>query len=79
MTRRTLHIVTKPPKLQRAHGTSVQYVAYAPVENHLRFARQHNRNLGELEKLRPRYTWCQIAGGLAAGGILLLVIGMLVI
>ena len=67
---RNLHVVTKPTKLVRPIGTSVQYVRYEPQENHLRFARQHDRSTGELEKLQPQYTWSQIIGGMVAGGIL---------
>lgn len=67
---RKLTVVTTPPKLERAYGTSVQYAAYIPIDNHLRFARQHNRDLGELEKLRPQYTYAQIIGGMLAGIIL---------
>lgn len=67
---RKLTVVTTSPKLTRPFGTSVQYAAYIPIDNHLRFQRQHNRNLGELEKLRPQYTYTQITGAILAGIVL---------
>ena len=70
LPRNKLHVVTKPAKLVRPVGTSVQYVRYEPTEAHLKFARQHDRSTGELEKLKPQYTWSQIIGGIVAGVIL---------
>lgn len=70
MTKTALRIVKEPAKLKRPVGTSVQYVRYEPQENHLRFARQHDRSTGELEKLPNQYTWAQIIGGITAGLII---------
>ena len=74
---RKLQIVAQPQKMQRAYGTSVQYVKYQPQENHLRFQRQHNRSTGELERMVMPRTWLQIAGGLAAGVIIAVGLGMI--
>lgn len=70
MTRSTLHIIKKPVRLKRPIGTSVQYVRYEPTEAHLKFARQHNRKTGYIERTKMPYTYAQIFGGILAGIVL---------
>lgn len=68
-----VRVLCKPQQLRRPVGTSVQYVAYVPREEHLKFMRHHT---GEgPEKMRPMLSWLQlIARGLVivAGAAVLL-------
>lgn len=73
---RKLQLVSPPAKLERAFGTSVQYVKYQPQENHLRFARQHT---GELEHTSMPRSWLSIIGGLTAGAILAVALGLIIL